>query len=298
MEKKKVLFPMGILIGAFGHPLFTHYAVNLAIGCKLKSPGIPITLVTDGAAMNMIEPEDKELFDLIIIAKPEWTSGVHGMDFMKFKLHLFEISPYQKTLFLDVDMQWCPNGSPDSLLEKLDGSTFECANRGYKITNGSEFSKYDWFHLQQGYDHYKVEELLDISSEVIYFEKNEVSKKIFSESLRVYKENKISPINYSHGKPDEPYLMMGLALSGHKIEKVNYEPSFWQGRYFRDLKREEYVYKYDLMSVGGDSLAPNTKRIYNNLTGMYFEQSGIKRPPYQAQPKSKLKERQKTLIRK
>lgn len=289
MEKKKILFPMGIVIGAFGHPMYAHYAYNYAVGAKYNSPELPISIVVESHSLNMLEPEQKEIFDNIIIAKPEWINGVHGKDYMKFKLHLNEISPYQKTLYTDVDMQWCPGKSPFQLMEYLNGSSFEIANRGYKECKDAAPSVYDWLHLNEIYSVYGIEKACDVSSEVIYFEQGEVADKIFSESQRVYNENKLNVRPFSHAKPDEPYLMVGIALSGHEPIHFPYEPSFWQGKYFLDLKPESYVYNYFLISGGGDVNHPNTIRIYNNLTGMYFNASGLDvRTAYRLQSKQNI----------
>ena len=288
--------PQGILLGAFGHPMYGFYAFNFAVGAKVKNPEIPIAIVVGHGALNQLEPYQKEIFDFIIEANPTWINGVHGMDFMKFKLHLNKITPFKKTLFFDVDMQWCPNKKPSDLFQLLDGKQFEIANRGYKNTVNAAVSEYDWLPLSQVHALYDVEKVLDVSSEVIYFEDEKVADSIFENAQKVYNDNKLSVRKFSHAVPDEPYLMMGIALSGHKVEFENWEPSFWQGRYFTDLKKEAYVYQFYLISAGGDINHPNTKRIYNNLTGMYHFSYGIKTPYYQIQSKLKvLKERQKVL---
>ena len=290
--KKKL--PQGGLIGAFGHPMYGFYAFNFAVGWKVKNPEIPLAIVIAHGSLNMLEPYQKEIFDIIIEADEKWVSGIHGKDYMKFKLHLNDITPFEKTLYCDVDMQWCPERSPSDLFLLLKGKQFEIANRGYKVAVNAPASDYDWLPLSQAHAMYKAEKVLDVSSEVIYFEQGKVSDSIFSNAQKVYNDNKLSVRKFSHAVPDEPYLMMGIALSGHEVDYIKWEPSFWQGNYFKDLKKEENVYQFYLISAGGDINHPNTKRIYNNLTGMYHHAYGIKTPYYQIQSKINiLKERQK-----
>ena len=84
--KKKL--PQGGLIGAFGHPMYGFYAFNFAVGWKVKNPEIPLAIVIAHGSLNMLEPYQKEIFDIIIEADEKWVSGIHGKDYMKFKLHL------------------------------------------------------------------------------------------------------------------------------------------------------------------------------------------------------------------
>lgn len=83
----------GILLIAFGKPAYAYMAENMARSIKHHSPNVKVALASDGVHNYC---RDKSFFDTIIPFKPHKDAG-HA------KLQMFDLSPFDHTLYLDVD---------------------------------------------------------------------------------------------------------------------------------------------------------------------------------------------------
>jgi hypothetical protein len=280
----------GILLVALGHPYYAHMAFNLAVGLKYQNPDIPICLAGKNGSLDQLTDEQRKLFKIKEIKDSE-VKGKYGYDPYKFKLHLNKISPFEKTLFLDVDMIWSPTKYPIDLFNELDGKKVVTINRGeLKCTEGK--LKSGWVDLNEVKDIYGLETVYDISSELIYFEKGEESDKFFEVAQKVYNDNKMNVMNFGDGKPDEAYLMVSLGINKIKLNK--FMPTYWQPYYFTKLHNREFMQSHYAISVGGAFIQTHVKKIYDSIADHYFNRMGIGKAPYQLIPKSRiLKERKK-----
>lgn len=305
METKK-----GIVLIAAGHPVYTHYAVNLAMSIRDHSD-IPIVLYAHGVGVNYLFQDQKDLFTEIRELPPHTYITYSGAHYVKAKLFLYELSPFEETLFLDTDMIFCDSRISGKKVEHIflenQDKEIQFASRGDKTMD--EGIRSEWVNLKEvqaihGFNHW-----YEVSSEVIYFKKGDVSKSVFDKALYYYdnpgmetkrwtvvdgrpkleeKPNAIA--EFAGGIPDEVPFSMALESTGVKINGT-YSPSYWQPHFFNRVKSDSDIQKnYYLVSIGGALLQPNTKRLYNTLARYYSEKTEHKRPPYQAvEKKSVLK---------
>jgi hypothetical protein len=282
--KEKPKGKQGVLLAAFDHPMFAHYAYNLTVGIKYLCKGLEVAIVKEGGSLEQLTKDEKSIFDYIIEAKPEHTNGVHGKDWLKFKLHLNELTPFEKTLFLDVDMILTPHKNIHTLMNDLSGIAFTCANRG----EGTSNKRTEWMDIAEA-KIYTKEPIYDISSEFIYFEKGKVSDNIFSDAQRIYKENKMAVDNFDLAKPDEPYLSVAMAMNKVKPHLISWFPTYWQPYYFNVFKPLDYIYaNHYAISFGGMINPEQIKSKINNLAAYYFTHSGVTKKPYMVQDKQKI----------
>src|ERR1700757_5097905 len=87
METKR-----GVITIATGAAKYIEMAVNMAMSCKMNSPGLPIALITDST-----DPELKKYFDIIIASNPNFPKGIIH------KIYISDYSPFEETLFIDGD---------------------------------------------------------------------------------------------------------------------------------------------------------------------------------------------------
>lgn len=279
----------GVVLIAAGMPLYTHYAANLAMSIRDHS-GIPIVLFTEGAGINYLFQDQKDLFTDILELPVEFYMTIDGPRYVKAKLHLYDLSPFDETLFLDVDMIFSDTRLSGKKIEDLfkenEKREIQFACRGEKKMQ--EGIRSEWVNLTEvknihGFDHW-----YELSSEVIYFKKGETAQKVFDTAIQYYDnpgmgikrwvienghaklEEKANAIaEFAGGIPDEVPFSMALEKTGVKIQ-APYLPSYWQPQYFAKLIPDAEVQRrFPLVSIGGAALQPNTKRIYNTLVKHY-----------------------------
>lgn len=262
----------GLLLHAFDHPMFGYYAHQLAVGFKHHCPELQVAVVKNNGSLDQLSIDERQIFDYIIEAKDEWIHDGEKFDPLKAKLYMNESSPFQKTLFCDVDMQFTPVLSLLDLFSELDGLKFTIANRG-KATGER---RTEWMDLSEG-EKYGVSDLYDISSEFIYFEN---ADDVFEAAQMVFNEDKIKVDPFDLNKPDEPYLSLGMSIAGVTPHQVPWFPTYWQPYYFTKLHNLEHCYTHYAISFGGAQNMKAIKDRINNLSGYYLYSRGITKQPY------------------
>ena len=91
----------GILLVCAGHVYYARLAYNLLVSLRHHDKDIPVSILVSGDGFGYLDPEQQKQFTNVIPIPM-------GDDPYKVKLHLDEYTPYDNTLFLDVDMVWCP----------------------------------------------------------------------------------------------------------------------------------------------------------------------------------------------
>lgn len=285
-EKKE----RGCILVALGHPMYTHYAHLMAVGLKLAGED-NVCLLTDGGGLDMLSEDQKKMFSEIKYIPFDMYSDNGVVNYFKAKLHLDKLTPYKKTLYLDVDQAWNQRRTVQDLYSIYDGCSFQPIILGSFSTTEREIKAGDWMNYADLKTYYEIESVYDLSSEVLYFEETN----IFELARKVYDENKFEVKKFGGGKPDEPYFIAALALSGIKPKYTDFIPSYWQNRFFTKMLKDEDVYNnFFLISAGGNRNAINTERMFNAINGANFNKIGLATMPYKLQHKNRVlkKERQ------
>ena len=269
---------------AVGHPYYSHMASNLAISIRYHNKAIPVAIAIDFEGFNLLEDWQKDLFQVIEIPKKLLNGDPYSL-----KLHLDELTPFKKTLFLDVDMVWNNSKSINELFDELDGIEFTMGCRAKLSGDDSTLSR--WVDLKEMATAYKTDQFYDITSELIYFEGQ---PEVFAETRKAYKKPKVKAAEFGAGLADEAFFMMALAKLGISPHKVPFEPTYWEPRYFPKQHSRAFIDTFYALSVGGAFTTSHIKKIYDSLMLHYFNSLGIAARPYQLQQKSRLfKERRK-----
>jgi hypothetical protein len=275
----------GILLLATGHPYYSHMAFNLFVSLRSLAPDLPIAILHDGQGFKLLEGWQHDSFTQAI----QLPSKLVGGDPYRVKLYLDELTPFDKTLFMDVDMLWNNFRSPMDLLGELDGIEFTMINRGRVSSADSTLSR--WVSLSEVGDAYKLDEFYDISSEMVYFEG---TPKVFAEARKVYAKPKVKVAAFGAGLPDEAFFMIAIEKLGIQLHQSPFEPSYWEPRYFPKQHSRSHIADFYALSVGGAFTSNHIKKIYDSLIKHYYSSLGIAAQPYQLQNKSRIiKERRK-----
>lgn len=276
----------GVVLIALGVPYYAHMAYNLAVSIKYHGD-IPIAIICN-ESLNQLTAEQRSIWSEVKIDL-ERLKRNGNVEYLKCKTLLYELSPYEKTIFLDADMILTPFKNFNDLF-KLNGVVF--ANRG-EVTAGG--GKSQWVDVKDIFQTYEIDHWYDLSSEFIFFDRSELNKKLFEDSQKYYDDDSIPVVTFKEknkegkrgitmfagGKPDE--IPFGIAIEKNNIRfESPFLPSYWQPQYFNKAQTTDFIKKnFYMVSAGGAFVQSNIKRIYDDLTKTYFSKMKIKKTPYQ-----------------
>jgi len=263
----------GILLIATGHAEYGKMAYNLALTIK-SIEQVPVAVIYSGSSLSHLNQDQLKMFDFIIELPNEFRTGFGT------KLHIDQLSPFDKTLFLDADMLWLGK-KPSELFDELNGVQFTCITEGDSDNINQKY--YFWADLQEIKDAYKVDKVYQTRSEVIYFEKG---TKVFRKARELKPENKLKTIRkFGDAIPDELYFNISLALLNVSTHTEKWMPSYWNRLHNEIMPNLSVLYKeYFLLSFGSNFASPIMKRTYDNIMQVASKKLGL---PYLFKLKSK-----------
>lgn len=254
----------GILLQALGHKNYYHMAVVLAVSIKANEPDMPICLITD----NKVQDKHIALFDII-----KSFNGVAG-EYIRAKLLMYDYSPFDETIFLDVDQVLISNRKLSNVFEELKDVDFSISNTGVA-------QKSVWCDIAEVNKLFGKGPFWNFHSEFVYFKKKEVVQDYFDTAKMVFDEAEIkSAVVFSNSRmADELAFQCASIITGLYPHKENWLPNFWHSAH----PKLAYKYPYQLdsfitYSIGGNSTPQHVKTCYNTLAKAYFAKLGLLDP--------------------
>jgi len=255
----------GIMLMAWGKRGYGFMAHNLAVSIKHHSPGIPIHLIaTDKVLKEVI---DRSMFDSIDMLDDD------PSDPGRFKAGIYDLMPFDHTLFLDVDGMCLQPVEPlFDLLEQSDAYYATFINEVYDITSPNILPQMWWAYRQDIWDHYGFDHTTRFpatQSSIQYIRRSDKT----AEMYRLFKESFDNPIpleklrnKWGGGQPDELYLNVALAKMGewHHIGD--------HAMYFGNtaaLRPHQVAQSYNFLSLFGNrsNIKPMYWDYYDNMLG-------------------------------
>jgi hypothetical protein len=263
-----VLLKKGILLVSFGSATYAKYAYNMAYSIKFFSQDLPVFLYTDGIGMDQV---DNSVFDKI--ERYDFKPDDPGVN----KTILFDITPFEKTIYLDVDGVCLKDISPlfNELEEqKVFAQVIDYGKKEDKITYS------EWADNATVWNHFKLKEeavLCGTQTSIIYFDKSKEAKAFFKDLKK----------NYSKPLPKEKYLLL-WGFKKHHPDELYYSGTMAQHDIVPDKRiqpiffpdKVESVTKilsdyYVLSQFGGQSLVrPYAHDLYNRHLSAIMRSKG------------------------
>lgn len=244
-----------------GHENYYYMAVVLAASIKVND-GIPVCLATN----LPVSPDHADLFDQIKSVPDKAYIRNGETEYIKSKLFMYDLSPYQETIFLDVDQVLIPHKKLTPLFDELRDVDLTFSNTGI-----AEVSI--WADIKEVKKLYGNKPYWNYHSELVYFKKCVKAKLYFDAAKKIYQENKIKSAQTFGGAvmADELAFQAAALVTGSYPHKENWTPNFWYDRY-PALSRK---YPYELVnfitySIGGNATPKTVKNNYNTLAKYYF----------------------------
>jgi hypothetical protein len=179
------------------------------------------------------------------------------------KFYLDRLTPFDETLFVDADMIFSPMADFNEFWRSMTTVEWTMANRGKDdIVKGiSEWTTKE--DIAEAYG--EVEQWYDLSSEWIYFKKNDLSYSIFANAEMYYEDNKLKVREFAGDRPDEPYFNLSLISVNHKPHQAPYQPTYWQPA-IKGFPGVMAIKKgWMAFSVGGKSIPQQQMQVYDEL---------------------------------
>jgi hypothetical protein len=244
----------GILLIATGHPYYGNMAYNLALSIKSVEE-IEVAVVFTVESLSHLNPSQTAVFDHKIELPEDYRTG------FGVKLHLDQLTPFEKTLCLDVDMLWLGK-KPSELFTELDGKGFTIITEGDSDKPNSKY--YFWADLKEIQDVYGVKKVYQTRSEVIYFD---AGTKVFETARELTPELQLKTIRmFGTFIPDELYFNIAMAISGVEPHAPNWMPAYWSRLHGEIMPNLSLLYRqYYLLSFGSNAASPIMKRAYDNV---------------------------------
>jgi hypothetical protein len=260
----------GILLMCFNSKTYGKYAFNMAHSIRHYTD-IPIHLISDHESTDGLDMAVFSSHDIVEFERNEQGK----VDNCLAKIRLFERSPFERTLYLDVDGVMMKN--PEELFEILEGENFYTQPMG-SGKRGDSIS-YNWASNEVIWERFGFDDdtiFNTCQTSIIYFDKSEKSKELFEKLERAY-DKKLKPIEYremwgrSKQHPDELYYSIAMAQTG--IAPKEFRPVFFPERKESETKiMEEY---YVLSMYGGGNVKPYALAMYDRIMGSILRGKGI-----------------------
>lgn len=251
----------GILLMCHSSPFYGKWAYNMAWSIRSLSD-LPIHLVHD---KKSIEGIDLSVFN-------STKEHEFGKDFCYEKIDLFDKSPFDETLYLDVD--GIVINDVGLLMDKLKGVDIWTQPMG--TGRREDNITYTWAKNDTVWERYKLKEgslFTTTQTSVIYFTK---SAKGFFDKLKENYKNRLDESEYremwgkSKQHPDELYYSITLAQLGVTLEEL--KPVFFPERIenLGTILKDYYI----LSMYGGNNVKPYAKDLYDRIMHKVMSDKG------------------------
>lgn len=266
----------GVVLLALNHPYYGNYAAQLAASILFSAPQTKITLLHDGKAITHLTEKRLSLFDKIIKLDPSYYTLKGRYEYLKPKAYMYELSPYDTTIFLDADMLWLPRRPITQIFDLLKDVDFTMANRGCIDISKAKANFITWCNPAEIIEKYNAFGMIyNLSSEFFYFKKTQEVEEFFKCTQQIFDDIKVNHLQFGTGIPDELPFTIAMLQTGIYPHTTPWLPSYWQQYRNERLTPNDMYNMYYVYSCGGAMQSDAVKRFYNNLAQFYCNKSGL-----------------------
>ncbi len=263
----------GVLLLSLGNPFYGNYAVQLARSIKAVDPTINISVAHHGSVLSH---NTKLPFDNMIEVPKEYFTTDGLPDYIKAKTFLYDLSPYDETIFIDADVIWLPNKPITELFNEFNDIKITFSNRGKQKLSEAKNGFIHWaepteiarVYGQDGWLH-------NLASEFIYWKKDNEIELFFKLVQEIYADPKIEYKKFGIGLPDELAFELAMLTTGIEPHKSPFIPFYWEQFEKKLMPVYEMYQKYYGYSLGGNVNTGQVANIYNNLANHYNKKFGV-----------------------
>lgn len=280
----------GILLIAVGHKNYGQLVGSLAASIRANNCQIPIHLVYQEDTITRLDEQYLSLFTSKSVIPNECITHKENTCYIKAKAHMYDLSPFENTLFLDADILMLNNGKINEVFEQLKDTDFAIKHSGgtkYDSETITE-SSMQWANLLEVKEAYKFtdEMIWNVHSEFIWWKKNKENKALFDLWLYNFENLKVKNIEFGGCIPDELPLWIAMCQKKIVLEGEKYHPIFWPMDSKKQMRISDLKTDYVGLSIGGNTISETQKNNYDILVQLYAKILNL-RYKFLCQPKKR-----------
>ncbi len=288
----------GVLLIATGHANYIRMAFNMALSLKVANPECNIALAHSKGLEALLTHKERGYFDKFIEVPEEFYTYDGKPEHPQVKTRMYELSPWDHTLYFDADSVWFQDKKIENLFKELEGQpvSFQCRHK-FDIQT-------EWgclWNVKQGglkaireiYGITDNRDIYEIQSSMMYFEKCDKAKEFFEVSYDCYVKRPFDFFTWAGGIPDELVFNIATALCKIELKNFPFTPIYFVD--YENTKERNLIFqKYYAMSMAGNWLPSNIVEFYNTLVKSNYtkHQAHIRFPYLWENKKQFLPERQ------
>lgn len=229
----------------------------MALSIKAVDKDFPVVVVHSENSLSHISVDKRWVFDRMILLPGGTGFGV--------KLQLDLLSPFEETLYCDVDMAWMPKRGPHELFDELKGVEFTSITEGHTEEPSPKY--YFWADPMEIKKKYDIDgRLYQWRSEVMYFKKTGKVKQMFALARKIHANPGLdNVIKFGSQIPDELAIIIATAKLGIEPHVYKWCPALWPRLHGNNYHSIDVYNQYYLLSCGGNYATMDLKRLYNNI---------------------------------
>lgn len=264
----------GVLLLALGNAYYGNYAVQLARSIKAVSPEVSVSIAYSG---NVLSHNGSNLpFDNQIVVPNEYFITNGFPDYLKAKTYLYELSPYDKTIFIDADVIWLPHKPITDLFNEFDQVDITFSNKGSEKISEAKPGFIHWANPKDIAAVYGEDgRLYNLASEFIYWRRDKKVEEFFEVAQEVYIDPKIPYKKFAFHLPDELAFEIAMLKTGMYPHKERFMPFYWEQYEKKAMPVHKMYQEYYGYSMGGNVNTKGQEQIYNNLANSYNSKFGV-----------------------
>lgn len=267
----------GILIIATGHPYYGKMAYNLALTIKTVDKTAHVTLCCESSAISHLASDQRSIFDDIKVLPLDMPRRFGT------KLHMYDLSPYEETLYLDADMAWLPAQTAFAFFNAFDKVEFTAITEGvYDIEtkeNKANKKYYYWAEPEAIAEAYGLTtgNIYQWRSEFVFFRRSQKMADFFQTCKEVYNNPRVEKIlKYADNIPDELAINIAAAIHDIHPHQFKWTPAYWSNMHGEHIESLEELYgQYYALSCGSNISSSSTKKLYDRIVKVACNKKGI-----------------------
>jgi hypothetical protein len=271
----------GIILLALGNPYYGRCAFNMALSIKMNEPSTHITLLYSPSAVGEITLQMLSFFDNMVLV-PEAFYMKNGVArYLDVKTLLYRLSPYDRTIYLDVDALWMPGKKPSAWFDELKDEDFAIgSHKQYNVKGKNEKQNYlYWGDPVKIVAHYapaiKGDVLPQTQSGFIYFRKCERMREYFLIANSIQNDPHAPTRRWiNDGVADEFSFNVSCLITGILPHKIPYYPT----HFFEIcpiMNDNDLIRNYYAIQMGGAKCEEWIIAAYNRILKEYYLKAGI-----------------------
>lgn len=265
----------GVILLALERSIYGRMAFNSALCVRALMPNLPIHLFYSGDSLKSLSPVHRSFFSNIEELPKEYFTYDDKFKPFRCKSRIYEISPFDETLYLDADTAIFRN---KKFLEfwnqpkrEIEIQTFNLIN----LTNGSKVFESEhhsglWLKYNLMAAHYGIEKktLPQMNSSFMYFRKGERAEEFFNLTKTLFDSPDAPAPNFRGEFPDEFFFQTAGAMLEVFPTNIPFVPLFGSHETKYKGNHQLFTEYMGIMTYGLKSLN-HVKAAYNDTIYNY-----------------------------